>query len=74
MLLKAVYADLDNFCALPEGCQAQYLRNPVNKHGYELRHSFNITTLSAAAMPAQEEVPESSASHSPRVSCRYAAE
>ncbi|XP_045510514.1 2-oxoglutarate-dependent dioxygenase htyE-like [Colias croceus] len=69
--LKAVYADLDNFCALPEGCQAQYLRNPVNKHGYvrpgteqfdntkkELRHSFNITTLSAASMPAQEEVPE----------------
>lgn len=24
----------------------------------ELRHSFNITTLSASAMPAQEEVPE----------------
>ncbi|CAH4017184.1 UPF0676 protein C1494.01-like [Pieris brassicae] len=69
--LKTVYADLDNFCALPEGCQAQYLCNPVNKHGYvrpgteqfddtkkELRHSFNITTLSAAAMPAQEEVPD----------------
>ncbi|XP_026484570.1 uncharacterized protein LOC113392378 [Vanessa tameamea] len=69
--LKAVYADLDNFCALPEGCQAQYLRNPASNHGYvkpgmeqfdttkkELRHSFNITTLSAAAMPAQEEVPE----------------
>ncbi|CAG9575645.1 unnamed protein product [Danaus chrysippus] len=69
--LKAVYADLDNFCALPEGCQAQYLRNPISNHGYvkpgmeqfdetkkELRHSFNITTLSAAAMPAQEEVPE----------------
>ncbi|KAH9642409.1 hypothetical protein HF086_007541, partial [Spodoptera exigua] len=69
--LKAVYADLDNFCALPEGCQAQYLRNPVSNHGYvrpgmeqfdttkkELRHSFNITTLSASSMPAQEEVPE----------------
>ncbi|KAL4706819.1 hypothetical protein ACJJTC_010053 [Scirpophaga incertulas] len=69
--LKAVYADLDNFCALPEGCQAQYLRNPSNNHGYvrpgmeqfdntkkELRHSFNITTLSAATMPAEEEVPQ----------------
>lgn len=69
--LKAVYADLDNFCALPEGCQAQYLRNPVSNHGYvkpgmeqfdttkkELRHSFNITTLAAATMPAQEDVPE----------------
>ncbi|CAB3262193.1 unnamed protein product [Arctia plantaginis] len=69
--LKAVYSDLDNFCALPENCQAQYLRNPVNNHGYvkpgmeqfdatakELRHSFNITSLSAASMPAQEEVPE----------------
>lgn len=32
--LKAVYADLDNFCALPEGCQAQYLRNPISNHGY----------------------------------------
>ena len=32
--LKAVYADLDNFCALPEGCQEQYLRNPVSNHGY----------------------------------------
>lgn len=32
--LKAVYADLDNFCALPEGCRAQYLRNPENNHGY----------------------------------------
>ncbi|XP_063831761.1 uncharacterized protein LOC135080966 [Ostrinia nubilalis] len=69
--LKAVYADLDNFCALPEGCQAQYLRNPVSNHGYvrpgmeqfddtkkELRHAFNITSLTAAAMPAEEEVPE----------------
>ncbi|XP_045761716.1 2-oxoglutarate-Fe(II) type oxidoreductase ppzD [Maniola jurtina] len=69
--LKAVYADLDNFCALPEGSQAQYLCNPDSNHGYvrpgmeqfditkkELRHSFNITTLSAASMPAQEEVPE----------------
>ncbi|KAJ2946541.1 hypothetical protein O0L34_g12596 [Tuta absoluta] len=69
--LKAVYADLDNFCALPTECKDHYLRNPVNNHGYvkpgmetfdvtkkELRHSFNITTLSAAAMPAQEEVPE----------------
>ncbi|NP_001164469.1 flavone synthase I [Bombyx mori] len=69
--LKSVYGDLDNFCALPEGCQAQYLRNPVSNHGYvrpgmdqfdntktELRHSFNITTLNAASMPAQEEVPE----------------
>ncbi|KAG6462103.1 hypothetical protein O3G_MSEX013058 [Manduca sexta] len=69
--LKSVYADLDNFCALPEGCQAQYLRDPMSNHGYvrpgmeqfdstkkELRHSFNITTLSAATMPAQEEVPE----------------
>ncbi|XP_041974386.1 2-oxoglutarate-dependent dioxygenase htyE [Aricia agestis] len=69
--LKAIYGDLDNFCALPEGCQAQYLRNPVSNHGYvrpgmeqfdttkkELRHSFNITTLSAAAMPAEAEVPE----------------
>ncbi|KAG7304049.1 hypothetical protein JYU34_010975 [Plutella xylostella] len=69
--LKAVYGDLDNFCALPEGCQAQYLRNPASNHGYvrpgmeqfditkkELRHSFNITSLSAAAFPAQEEVPE----------------
>ncbi|CAD0195610.1 unnamed protein product [Chrysodeixis includens] len=69
--LKAVYADLDNFCALPDGCKAQYLRNPENNHGYvlpgmeqfdttkkELRHLFNITSLSAASMPAQEEVPE----------------
>ncbi|XP_013183429.2 uncharacterized protein LOC106129419 [Amyelois transitella] len=69
--LKAVYADLDNFCALPEGCQAQYLKNPDSNHGYlrpgmeqfdttmkELRHCYNITTLSPAAMPAQEEVPE----------------
>ncbi|KPI95541.1 hypothetical protein RR46_09000 [Papilio xuthus] len=32
--LKAVYADLDNLCALPEGCRAQYLRNPVSNHGY----------------------------------------
>ncbi|XP_049886927.1 uncharacterized protein LOC126381481 [Pectinophora gossypiella] len=69
--LKAVYADLDNFCALPEACQAQYLRNADSNHGYvkpgteqfdttkkELRHLFNITTLSAAAMPADEEVPE----------------
>lgn len=69
--LKSVYGDLDNFCALPEGCQAQYLCNPLSNHGYirpgmeqydttkkELRHSFSITTLSAAAMPAQEEVPE----------------
>ncbi|CAG9783149.1 unnamed protein product [Diatraea saccharalis] len=69
--LKAVYIDLDNFCALPEGCQAQYLRNPVSNHGYlrpgmeqfdstkkELRHTFNITTLTAAAMPAEEEVPQ----------------
>lgn len=32
--LKAVYGDLDNFCALPEGCQSQYLRNPDNNHGY----------------------------------------
>lgn len=32
--LKAIYADLDNFCALPEGCQAQCLRNPVSNHGY----------------------------------------
>lgn len=71
--LKAVYADLDNFCALPEGCQAQYLRNPESNHGYvrpgvdtldkqsnkqELRHTFNITSLSAASMPADEEVPE----------------
>lgn len=68
--LKAVYADLDNFCALPEGSQDQYLRNPVSNHGYvkpgmeqfdsatkELRHSFNITTLAATAMPALE-VPE----------------
>ncbi|XP_063546071.1 uncharacterized protein LOC134753966 [Cydia strobilella] len=68
--LKAVYADLDNFCALPEGCRAQYLRNPANNHGYvrpgteqfdttmtELRHLFNITTLSASSMPAQE-IPE----------------
>lgn len=29
-----MYSDLDNFCALPEGCQAQYLRNPSNNHGY----------------------------------------
>ncbi|CAK1599580.1 unnamed protein product [Parnassius mnemosyne] len=69
--LKTVYADLDNFCSLPEGCQAQYLRNPVSNHGYvrpgmeqfdstkkELRHLYNITTLSAAAFPAQEDVPE----------------
>ncbi|RVE43518.1 hypothetical protein evm_011852 [Chilo suppressalis] len=69
--LKAVYVDLDNFCALPEGCQSQYLKKPVSNHGYirpgmeqfdstkkELRHSFNITTLSAAAMPAEEEVPQ----------------
>ncbi|XP_026764759.1 uncharacterized protein LOC113523090 [Galleria mellonella] len=69
--LKAMYSDLDNFCALPEGCQAQYLRKPDSNHGYlrpgmeqfdttkkELRHCYNITTLSPAAMPAQEEVPE----------------
>ncbi|XP_013166853.1 PREDICTED: UPF0676 protein C1494.01-like [Papilio xuthus] len=69
--LKAVYADLDNLCALPEGCRAQYLRNPVSNHGYvrpgmeqfdttkqELRHSYNITSLSAAAFPAQEDVPQ----------------
>ncbi|XP_013144512.1 PREDICTED: UPF0676 protein C1494.01-like [Papilio polytes] len=69
--LKAVYADLDNLCALPEGCRAQYLCNPVSNHGYlrpgmeqfdttkqELRHSYNITSLSAAAFPAQEDVPQ----------------
>ncbi|KAI5642472.1 2OG-Fe(II) oxygenase superfamily domain-containing protein [Phthorimaea operculella] len=69
--LKAVYADLDNFCALPPECQDHYLRDPVNNHGYvkpgmeqfdvtkkELRHSFNITMLNEAAMPAQEEVPK----------------
>ncbi|GBP41747.1 2-oxoglutarate-dependent dioxygenase htyE [Eumeta japonica] len=69
--LKAVYADLENFCALPEGCQRQYLHNPDNGHGYarpgmdqhddtkkELRHSFNITQLSAGALPGADEVPE----------------
>lgn len=64
--LKAAWNYLDGFCDLPNEVKDVYLRKTGNNHGYvkpagpekidkkaELRHAFNICTLSGARLPEE---------------------
>lgn len=64
--LKAAWDYLDGFCDLPTEVKDVYLRKTGNNHGYvkpgqekfdkkteELRHAFNICTLSGASLPEE---------------------
>lgn len=63
--LKAAWNYLDGFCELPTDVKDVYLRKSGNNHGYvkpglekfgkteELRHAFNICTLSGASLPEE---------------------
>lgn len=65
--LKAAWNYLDGFCDLPTEVKDVYLRQSGNNHGYvkptqdkafqgktdELRHAFNICTLSGARLPEE---------------------
>lgn len=64
--LKAAWNYLDGFCDLPSDVKDVYLRKSGNNHGYvkpglerfdgkteELRHAFNICTLSGASLPEE---------------------
>lgn len=64
--LKAAWNYLDGFCDLPTDVKDVYLRKSGNNHGYvkpglekmvgkteELRHAFNICTLSGATLPEE---------------------
>lgn len=64
--LKTAWSHLDDFCKLPNDTKEVYLRKAPDNHGYikpsqerfdgstpELRHAFNICTLSAATLPEQ---------------------
>lgn len=64
--LKEAWEYLDGFCDLPTDVKDVYLRKSGNNHGYvkpgleqfngktdELRHAFNICTLSGARLPEE---------------------
>lgn len=68
-LMQTAWSFLDQFCDLPGDTQEAYIRTDNNNHGYirpgverfegtrpgelELRHAFNICTLSAARLPEE---------------------
>lgn len=63
--LKEAWKYLDGFCNLPADVKDVYLRKTGNNHGYvkpvaenvgkpkELRHAFNICTVSGASLPEE---------------------
>lgn len=64
--MKTAWLHLDDFCQLPNDTKELYTRKAPDNHGYikpgverfdgatpELRHAFNICTLSAAILPEQ---------------------